>query len=450
MNQKYISLFNNGLHSYQKNNFNEALSYYDKVLIKFPDNDIILLNCGLTLFKLSKYNKAIKYYKKSYKASNNSDILINIADAYMQLNKFKKAIKFYTLALNIQPNNQFALTNIGLANKRLGKYKKSLKFYNKALICDPENPDIHWNIGHLLLLKGDYKKGLGEFEYRLLLPFSNLKELLLKYSFPLWQGESLNGKNLLIHPEQGFGDNIQLIRYVEILHNMDIKVFAFVLKEQKKLFSSIKHLTIIDKSNINLLKNIDYFILSMSLPYLCQTTINTIPNKVPYLFSKENNKLYLDLIKTNNRFKVGVAWQGDKSNTLASNRSIPISLFEELFKCENIDFYSIQIGEDIKHLQKKYTNLIDCAPYIKDFNDTALIMKKLDLVITIDSAIAHLSGALGVKSWILIIKYGDWRWLLNRHDSPWYPTAELFRQKKDGDWKTVIKMVSKKLKKLSE
>ncbi len=442
MIKKYIHIFNNGLNCYRNGNYSLSIKYYLKVINKYPKHDIVLFNYALVLFQLKKFKKAIKFYKKSFKISKNNEILINIGDAYMQLNKYDKAINYYKKVLQDKPSNKYALINLGLAYKRLGKYHLALKYYNDALAINTDSVDAHWNIGNLQLLLGNYEVGFEEYEYRLLLPFSNIRKLLYEYNFPLWNGEDLKSKKLLIHPDQGFGDNIQFIRYVYLLHEAGVTVYTRPIKSQKELFSSIKNLNII--STAEELINIDYFILSTSLPYLCKTTLITIPNKIPYLFSTKK-QWKKELFIKSKKIKVGLFWQGERNHANDKNRSIKFKYIDKLLKIKNIDFYSLQIDSE-KNRCKKYKNLIDCSPYINDFADTASIINNLDLVITVDSAIAHLSGALGMQTWLLLPVHPDWRWLLNRDDSPWYSTVKLLRQNKYNTWGSVLEEVSKQLR----
>lgn len=433
----YKRIFNKALNLYRLEKYDEALILYKKALNLDKNNNIILFNYGLTLFKLKQYKRSIKNYTLSMNISYNIDININIGDGYIKLEKYKKAISYYDIVLEKYPKNIFALTNKGLAYKMLGKFSKAHHYYNKVLYIDKNNIDAHWNLSHILLVEGDLKKGFEEYEYRYLKDFTN-KQIPL--NIPLYQGEQLSDKKLLIYPEQGFGDNIQMIRYIPLLQKLDIDIYVLPLKELKTLFSNIENIKIIDKSEIS---NMDYYIKSMSLPYIFETTLKTIPNKNPYL-SPIKKKLSKNLFFKSSNKKVGIFWQGEKNHSNDKNRSIPFKLISQLFKIPSIDFYSLQI-DDEKIKIKDMKNIKDCSLYIKNFNDSANIIKHLDLVITIDSSIVHLSGALGVTTWLLLPLHPDWRWLLKRDNSPWYPSIKIFRQTKYNRWNNVINNIIREL-----
>ena len=432
--------FNKALKAYRNKEYYLANKLYKNLLKNAHNNGTVLFNYALSFYQLKDYKRAIKYYKKSYKILKANEILINIGDAYLKLEKYNKAIKYYNLMLNLEPNNLFALINKGFIYKLKGKYNKALTYYNKVLTLDPSNVDAHWNKSHILLLLGNYKEGFIEYEWRHSKEFSNIQ---IPKNIPLYNQENLNGKKLLLYPEQGFGDNIQMARYIPLLYELNIDLYVLPLKEQIELFSTIKNIKLISNDEIH---KIDYYIKSMSLPYLFETTLNNIPNNLPCFFPKKSKEI--ENLTKSKKFKVAIAWQGEKNHINDKYRSINIKYLKPLFKIDKIDFYSLQI-DSAKNDIKKYDNVIDCSKFINNFHDTANIIKNMDLVISIDSSVAHLSGSLNKKTWLLLPNNPDWRWGLKQKTTPWYKTIKIYRNKKlSTSWKEVIKNVKKDLLKL--
>lgn len=439
---KYI-----GLISMKMNYYIEAIDFFKKIIdiTNSLENKIISeFNIGVSFYKLENYKEALNYFEKAFKNSNNCEFLVNIGDCYLRLLEYEKAVSCYDKVLELNNKNIFALINKGLCCKFLGDYETALECYDIALKIDERNSDALWNRALVLLSLGDYKVGFKDFEYRFEVSNSQFNiELLSK--FPRYKNESLYNKNLLIVPEQGFGDNIQMIRYIPLFKSIGVNIFVLVLKEQKRLFKKIENINIVDFKDKSWQKKIDFYIPALSLPFLFKTELNSIPNKVPYIKVKKRKK---SIIKKSGKLSVGFVWQGEKNHQNDINRSIPIEIFKEIFKLENINFYSLQLGEEGNKIFNEFNNVYDCSDMIDNFYDTAQIVNELDLVITIDSAVAHLCGALAKKTWILLPFIADWRWLIDRVDSPWYPTAKLFRVEKEREWKPLIKKVVYELKQL--
>ena len=262
------------------------------------------------------------------------------------------------------------------------------------------------------------------------------------FNSELWRDQNLEGKSILVYCEQGFGDTIQFIRYIFLLAKEKPK--TIYLETHKPLASLLREISGINKVFVRgdaLLKS-DYHIPLMSLANRFETTLEKIPNPRSYLkapdvspYSFEKNKLGQKLTK------VGLVWAGRRSHRNDKNRSMSLTLCLPFLKNPNIMFYSLQIdGEDEC---KKYPDyVIDLSCYLTDFASTGSIINNLDLLITVDTALAHLAGSMGVKCWVMLAFAPDWRWLLNRDDSPWYSSIRLFRQKKPGDWEGVVREIT--------
>ena len=392
-----------------------------------------------------RFKKAIKYYKKALKLHpKHIQSLHNLANAYQRLDKLKTALKYYKKVLDIDPSLSSTLESLGGLYKDFGKLKKSIKYYKKALSLDQNNPYIHTNLSVSLIMNKDFTSGWKEFEYRWHL--EDFKALRAKSPGRLWNKEDLNNKTLLIFTEQGFGDNIQFIRLVVNIKQLYPKV-NIVVKAHKSLVKLFSNIPQIDKiiSFDDKFNQYDFVVPLMSLPYMIKLTFNTIPNKIPYILIKKKN-----ILLNNKKLKVGIVWAGSKSHKSNANRTINLSNFKILFNNKSCQFYSLQVEKAREELKQIDANIIDLGKDLKNFYDTALLLKNLDLVITIDTSVAHLSGALNIPTWVVLPYRPGYLWLKKGKYSPWYPSIILFRQKKFNHWETIFKKINKKLERLCQ
>ena len=431
--------------------------------------------------------------------STNPDVKFNLANAYKQTGDITKAKQLYEEVLTIAPQYFGALVNLGVIDTWLGQFEsaadnfetayrinacdytllnnlgmvyQSLKnierstyFYEQAISFDNERPEAYWNYALLLLLIGEYEKGWQYYERRWDVPEQMLEEKRV-YSQPVWQGETLENKILYIYCEQGFGDSIQFIRYLNAFKVEGVDAKNIVL-ECPKLLSRLIHFSFPEIKIVNAdakYREFDFQIALMSLPNIFKTRIENIPNDIPYLKTDQaHEKKWADLMCANQQedkltsksLKVGIVWAGNprKHNLVNSmidqRRSCDLSGFSSILKIEGIKFYSLQKHDpDLDLLKLQDLSIKDCMKGVTDFYDTACIIQNLDLVISVDTAVAHLAAAIGKPVWLLSRYDGCWRWLLNRDDSPWYPDMKLFRQSRSGEWGDVFENVALALKKL--
>ncbi|WP_020594091.1 tetratricopeptide repeat protein [Kiloniella laminariae] len=359
------------------------------------------------------------------------------------LNCHEEAIEFFGKAIETNPENALAYYNRGNSYRVLGKINEALESYIIALKIAPDNADIRWNTSLLYLLTGDYQAGWALHHSRKELNKPPRTSKL--YHSRVWQGQNLKNKTILIHPEQGFGDFIQFSRYANLLKTSGAIV---ILETHKNLYRLYKTQDIADKTihSEEETPTIDFHTSVIDLPAIFNTTLETIPNTSPYLHPpKEIKSQWAKRIGPKDLLRVGLAYQGNPKHTNDANRSINSKLFEHLTRTPNIAFYNLQISPT----KYKLNTTFDLTNDIKDFADTAGLISNLDLVVTVDTSIAHLAGALNVPTWILLPKTPDWRWLLNRNDSPWYPSMKLFRQSRRGNWTPVINEVINQLSRMS-
>lgn len=395
-----------------------------------------LANCYL--YK-SEFHQAEVFYRQALGFNpRNIDVLNNLGTALAHQNNLSKAYDNYKRALYLDPNRADILTNLGSIDYAFGNFVDAKGCFDKALKLAPNYADAKWNLGITLLLSGDFTNGFAYYEARLDLP-----EFSQKLSdITTWTGQSLKGKVIRVESEQGYGDTIQFVRFLPELKKLGAKTILSIEKPLEKLFQCMKAVHQIDVTCKHRIKA-DYRVSLMSLPHLLGVTIDKIPNVIPYLHLVGGAK---PKVQASADLKVGIVWSGNLSHRhgWAQNRSIPFDDLEVLFSIQGVVWYSLQFETPDSSLSNKMQDLgiKDMSNYILSFSDTADIISDLDLVITIDSAVAHLAGALGIPVWVMLSFVPDWRWLLEREDTPWYQTMSLFRQKKRGVWNDVVEAVS--------
>jgi tetratricopeptide (TPR) repeat protein len=369
-----------------------------------------------------------------------------LGHAYRKLDRFDDAKKAFNTLLTGDPDHIDALMGMGYTHHEQLNLDKALGYYDTVLELDSDNVDAHWNKATLLLIQGDFKRGWVEAEWRKKLPgypaFSHKQ--------PQWDGSDLNGKRILLESEQGYGDSIQFIRYAEQLKDMGAYV---IVSTSKALFSLFKNIKAIDSLVLSGEKKpgFDVFAPLMSLPFLLYDRSSVIPDKIPYIELEQKESIVSRELK-NDVLKIGISWAGNALNKNDRKRSCSLHHFTPLFALKGFQFYSFQMGNQKQELNSlnDHERIIDLSPHISDFLDTASLMKHMDLIISVDSAPAHLAGAIGKPIWLTIPCFPDWRWLLERDDCPWYPTMRIFRQPSPGDWQHVIHSIQQELIKLAD
>lgn len=375
------------------------------------------------------------------------DAHCNLAVLLYDQGKVEEAISHFEQALAIKPDSSHTLFNLGVARKDMRQPEQALACYEKAMAIDPRHHDARWNAALVLLSMGEFERGWPLYEARFQ---RHGRKPLQETPYPLWLGEpSLAGKRLLIQAEQGFGDTIQIARYLETLDAMGAKCW---LQCHDSLIALIRRsfpkATVIP-SNVCPL-DLDYRIPMMSLPLALKTFSEAaIPGKVPYLVPDPRKVADWKerLVSTGKR--VGIAWRGNPTHVNDAKRSMPLETLLTLVKSHpSVQFVSLQkqlTAAERKQLGK-HPNLRILDQELKDFDETAAVIRNLDLVITIDSVLLHLAGALATLAWGLLAYCPEWRWRIGRKDSPWYPGIKLFTQAVAGDWTSLVKRISRQLK----
>ncbi len=325
-----------------------------------------------------------------------------------------------------------------------GKFVDAAAHWKKALEINPNSPDANYNLGHVNLLLGNFEEGWKGYEWRK--KRSGFK--LLNFTEPELFNQDVNDKTILVYDEQGLGDAIQFVRYLQLLKSEGAKI---IFKYDYRLAQIFKDIKWIDTHLTNGVLNFeyDYHISLQSLPLYFKTNLENIPSCIPYIFGDQNLvKQLKPIIQKNNKFNIGIVWAGNPKHTNDKRRSCSLDHFEKIIGFDEVQIFSLQKGAAINKLRETNLPVIDLdGNGLENFQQTASIIENLDLIITVDTSTAHLAGAMGKPVWMLLPFLPDWRWMLGRNDSPWYPTMKLFRQKSAGDWCGVFEQIKIELQK---
>lgn len=450
LKSNYVDAYNNcGNVLIELKNFEEANFCFHKAIEINPNYAYAYNGQGNVLMELKRFDEALLSFEKAIALNSGSaDALNGKSNALQELKRFDDAISGYENAIALNPDSADTFANRGLAMQGLKKFDEALESYDAAIKLNPELADPYWNKALLKILMGEYEEGWQLYEYRR--HRKGQKESYPDYKQALWLGhENVADKVLYIYPEQGLGDFIQFCRYVPLVEKLGAKI---VLSVPTPLVSMIKTMGL-NARIVTKDEKVDAFDLHcpiMSLPLAFKTTLENIPNTAPYFFAdkpKKNN--WADKLGKTPQLKVGLVWSGSKDHKKDHDRSIQLEQLAPLLSLP-IAFYSLQkeIRDQDKVTISRLNQIHQFSDELIDFSDTAALVDCLDLVISVDTSVAHLAGALAKNVWILISYLPDYRWMLDRDDTPWYPTATLFRQPAVGDWDSVIINVKTGLEKL--
>jgi hypothetical protein len=421
--------------------FQASLEIYERVIALNPDYVMAHYNRGLVLQILNHPGDALASFERAIALDPNcAPAHNNRGNILKGFNRLEEALESYDRVLALHPAHAEAHNNRGTVLQELHRLEDALAAYDQALFLNPSYPAAHLNKSLLKLLTGNYEEGWRLYEWRWK---ADQKTEYRNFTQPLWLGEeSLKDRTLLVQAEQGLGDMLQFCRYVPMLHEMGVKVILETPHPLVSILSTLTdHLTVIEKGSP--LPVFDYYCPVMSLPLAFKTTGETIPVKTPYLFADPSKiSVWQKRLGAKTRPRIALAWSGNVKNTSLRNRSVAL---EDLTPLLNLpfEFHSLQTeyrGND-KSILPTFPQIHDHQSELKDFSDTAGLVSEMDLIISVDTSVAHLTGALGKPLWVLLPFTTSFRWLLDRSDSPWYPTATLFRQSTQGDWSTVISKV---------
>ena len=420
----------------------DAAIYFQHLVQLYPQNTIALIILGVILTQLGDHPAAFAVAGKSIALAPDAwEGYRTIANLLLDQIDVDRASIFFQRSLMIDPNLAEVHSHYGLALQEAGRIEEARIAFCHSLVLEPGNPRLIYNFGILELSRGNLKDGLRYYEWRLQSKSARTND----YAGPIWNGSDLRNKHILIAQEQGLGDTLQICRYLPMLQDLGAKVSFAIYPELLSLFSNFG-------ANINLVTRdlpvtgYDCWLPMMSLPYMFKTRLDNIPAAVPYLhIAPKLIKEAAACLIPGHKKKIGLVWSGNPNHKNDRNRSISLDYLTPLLGFDQFDFYVLQI--DIRQDDRATYDLLTPGrlkprPVDQtDFTATAALIMNMDLVISVDTAVAHLAGALGKPLWLLLPANPDWRWLLDREDSPWYPSARLFRQHLRGDWAGVIQRV---------
>lgn len=438
-----------GLIDFKKKNYKASIEKIRNA-IKLKPSPRYYYNLGMIYGEIGNEEESAECYLKFLDFHENHAkkhiACYNLGIYYQNKGELDKAIDYYDKSIELNSNFSSARLNKSSVLLLKGKLDKAIEGYDEVIKLKKSFDDAKWNKSLILLLLGRLREGFEDYECR----FSK-KESIDKRIFqnPRWNNEDLFGKRILVLSEQGFGDDIQFVRYLKLVKDRGGYIIFECKKELRKLFESVGYIDEFVEKEKNKVPEIEfhYYIHLMSLPYIFNTSIESIPKEDYYLKADEKLKRKFREKLNSDKFKVGICWRGNPQQENDKNRSLSFEYFKDFFDLEGVEFFSLQKDNNEEFDDER---VIDLSNDINDFSDTAAIIENLDLIISVDTSVAHLAGALGKECWVLLTYMPSWRWFLERSDSPWYPNMKLFRQKELGNWEEVIEGVKEKLRKRIE
>jgi len=425
---------------------NEAQAAAESAIANAPNNAAAHNALGNVQLARGEIDRAIDVFAHAVKLDPESaDAANNMGAALTRAGQPQEALAWFNRALEMSLDDAGILANRGGALQAAGKVKAALETLERAVMIDPTHVDARWNRGIARLLSGDLVGGFADYEIRWKLPEFKRRHTKI----PAWKGEDISGKRLLVHSEQGYGDTIHMIRFARHLAEQNIQVVVETHPPLKRLLETAPGVEQVITRGEKIPGDIQLQVPIMSLPHLLRITARRIPKDTPYLRASARPAESFGL--DGKSFKVGIAWAGRPTHKNDRNRSLSLDAFAPLLDIAGIDVYGLQVDGRAADIDKLGwgNKITDLSPHIEDFADTAAILAHLNLVISVDTALVHLAGAMGRPAWVLLPFAPDWRWGTKRTDCPWYPGLTLYRQPAIGDWTTVIEKMAEDLAQLN-
>jgi len=443
--------FNLGESLFGLKRLDEAAGAYADAVRLAPDRADFLCHLGGTLRQLDRLDEAAACYSQAIQRNPASAVAFNgLGNVYYDRRELDVAISCHQRAIALDADNGLAHSDLGCAYFDLGDQAGAIACFRRATALAPDYPDAHYHLAVALLRQGDCVEGFAEYEWR-----RKKKDFPGQdYAVPEWRGESLDGKTILLYAEQGLGDAIQFARFASALAAKGARVLLAAYAPLLRLARSVPGVAAVVGEG-DVVAGCHFQLPMMSAPHVLGTVIATIPAEIPYLSADvAAARAWRDRLAAEPGFKVGLVWSGDPRShdrgcsLVDRRRSLRLAQFAPLAGIAGITLVNLQKGRPAAELATAPAGLriVDYMDEIGDFAGTAALVANLDLVISVDTSVAHLAGAMGKPVWILSRFDGCWRWLLDRDDSPWYPTARLFRQRAPGDWDEVVARVAAQLR----
>ncbi|WP_421658515.1 FkbM family methyltransferase [Leptothermofonsia sp. ETS-13] len=456
-NPNYFSAYNNLGTIFQKQGrLDEAMVQYQRAISLNPNYANAYDNLGTIYQERKNLETAIAHYRKAITLDPRSaNAHNNLGSALKAQGRLEEAIACCREAIRLQPNHADAHNNLGSSLVEQAQFEEAIAHYEQAIRYKPDHVNAHLNLGIVLLMLGEFRRGFAEYHWR----WHSNQCPPLRYPRAFWDGSDLKGKIILLTAEQGFGDTIQFARYAPLVAQRGGCVVVACQKPLVRLLETLAGINrCVDRDRVNV--ETHFHAPLLDLPFILGTTLETIPANVPYLTPPPSQVQLPPPAQPESiapagsspsfstSLKIGIVWASNPDNATSQKRTCPLAYFLSLAQIPGVTLYSLQkdLSESDAALLEANPILLDLRHQLNDFGDTAAAIAQLDLIISVDTAVAHLAGALGKSVWTLLPYVADWRWLLHREDSPWYPTMRLFRQKREGDWEEVFRRVGKALR----
>lgn len=428
--------------------FEEAVQAYEKALLLKPDYADACYNLGNALASLGHYAAAVEQYRQGLLFKpDDARTYYNIGVAMQELGHHAEAVGNFEQAIRMGHNSTEVYRAVAASRQAQGRYNDAISTLKQALRLKPDCAFTHTDLGMILMLVGDFTQGWKEYRWRL-----NGYEWIKHFSDTLqWDGSSFAGKRLLVRCEQGHGDNIQFVRYLPMVKARGGTVIFAIYKE---LYNLLKDFPGVDEA-VNL-SNEDYnpifdlYTPILDLPGIFGTTLDTIPSQIPYISAEPHKVECWRERLSGPGFKVGIVWSSSHGRGGRHLRNCNLMDFSAISRIEGVKLYSLQKGPAAEEIEQSAGNIqiVNLGKQFEDFSDTAAAIENLDLIISVDTSVLHLAGAMGRPTWALQCFAPDWRWMLDRDDSPWYPTIKLFKQQELGNWDNVFRRLAAELQRL--
>lgn len=426
----------------------DAEASYRQAVALDPRHARAYNNLGCVLHMQGRLDDALAAYRRALDLDASlPQANQNYASIVRDPGALERAAEQYRAATRAEPRDALAFNDLGNTLRELGRHREALEAYEQALAIDPELAPAHFSRAFVLLLQGDYAAGWRDYDWRWRLPAFNAP--MRRFAQPVWDGRALlPSGTVLLHAEQGLGDTLQFVRYASLAAERCARV---VLECQRELASLMRGVPGVAEVVVrgDPPPPFDAHAPLMSLPSVFATTLESIPWRGAYVRADPARAAQWDLgaHAGGARLKVGLVWAGRPQQWDDRKRSLALAQLAPLGAAEGVAFFSLQIGEAASQAKTPPAGmrLVDLTSRIQDFEDTAALVSRLDLVVTIDTSVAHLAGAMGTPVWVLVAHAPDWRYHLGRDDMPWYPSMRLFRQQRDGDWASAIERVAEAL-----
>ena len=421
----------------------DAIKAHRMVLTMLPNSPEAHSNLGAAYNAAGKAGKAVVCFESALKMRpNDVELKYNLGNGLMASERYTEAEEILRQVVYEKPDHIHAQINLGAALKEEGRLDAAIRRYQKAIDAVPDSAEAHWNLALTLLATENYAEGWNEYEWRTLLPGFAME----KMDRPQWQGEALNGRTLLVHAEQGLGDTLQFARYLNLLQGLDGDVIFACADRLRKIVQPVA-------GNIRILSlakrpGHDVQTPLMSLPRLFNKALPYRPTGGSYLKPDQTlSAAWREKLGAHSGRRIGIAWQGSTGYGQDGRRSIPLLNFEPLARRDDLQLVSLQQGEGAGQVadmpwRDRILDLTAAMDVDHAFTDTLAVMSSLDMVVTSDTAIAHLAGAAGIPVCVALCHLPDWRWGLKGDSSPWYDSMRLFRQEQAGDWTGVFQRIS--------